>query len=85
MERHLKGMANHYRIEILLLVAAREAITLEGIVETIGANEKTLGEHTRRFYQAGVVNKKFPGKFRKHSLSWNEKTFVNFLKSFQRI
>ena len=85
MERHLKGMANHYRIEILLLVAAREAITLEDIVETIGANEKSLGEHTRRLHQAGLVNKKYRGKFVEHTLSPYGKTFVSFLKSFQRI
>ena len=48
MERHLKGVANHYRIEILLLIAERDGITLEDIVETLGANEKTIGEHTRR-------------------------------------
>ena len=84
MERHLKGMANHYRIEILLLIAAREIITLEGIVESIGANEKTLGEHTRRLYQAGLVNKKYRGKFVEHTLSPYGKTFVRFLKSFQQ-
>jgi len=42
MERHLKGVANHYRIEILLLIAERNGITLEDIVETLGANEKTI-------------------------------------------
>jgi len=84
MERHLKGMANHYRIEILLLVAEREGISLEDIVETLGANEKTLGEHTRRLYQAGLVNKKYRGKFVEHALSPYGKTFVQFLKSFQR-
>ncbi len=84
MERHLKGMANHYRIEILLLVAESEGITLEEIVKIIGANEKTLGEHTRRLYQAGLINKKYRGKFVEHTLSPYGKIFVNFLKLFQR-
>lgn len=84
MERHLKGMANHYRIEILLLVAERDKITLEDIVKTLGANEKTIGEHTRRLYQAGLINKKYRGKFVEHTLSPYGKTFVGFLKSFQR-
>lgn len=84
MERHLKGIANHYRIEILLLLAEREGITLEDIVETLGANEKTLGEHTRRLYQAGLINKKYRGKFVEHTLSPYGKEFVQFLKSFQR-
>jgi len=85
MERHLKGMANHYRIEILLVVAESEDITLEDIVKTLEANEKTLGEHTRRLHQAGLINKKYRGKFVEHTLSPYGKTFVRFLKSFQRI
>ena len=84
MERHLKGISNHYRIGILLLVAARGGITLEDIVEMLGANEKTIGEHTRRLYQAGLLNKKHRGKFVEHTLSPYGKTFVRFLQSFQK-
>ncbi len=84
MERHLKGLANHYRIEILLLIAANEKITLDGITRAIGASEKTLGEHTRRLSQAGLINKNYRGRFVEHSLSPYGRTFVNFLKSFQR-
>ena len=84
MERHLKGMAHHYRIDILLLIAARGNITLEDITTVLDANEKTIGEHTRRLYQAGLVNKKYRGRFVEHSLSPYGRTFVNFLKSFQR-
>ena len=84
MERHLKGMANHYRIEILLLIAERDGITLEDIVETLDANEKTIGEHTRRLYHAGLLNKKYRGKFVEHTLSPYGKTFVRFLQSFRK-
>lgn len=83
MERHLKGMANHHRIDILLLIGSRDGVTLEDIVETLQANEKTLGEHTRRLHQAGLVNKRYKGKFVEHTLSPYGKTFVTFLKSFQ--
>jgi predicted transcriptional regulator len=85
MERHLKGVANHYRIQILLLVAARENVTLESIIETIGANEKTIGEHTRRLALAGLINKQHRAKFVEHSLSPYGKLFVSFLKSLQQI
>jgi len=84
MERHLKGMANHYRIEILLLIAEQDGITLEDIVKTLSANEKTIGEHTRRLCQAGLLNKKYRGKFVEHTLSPYGKTFVRFLQSFQK-
>ena len=84
MERHLKGMANHYRIEILLLIADRNNITLEEIIDTLKANDKTIGEHTRKLAIAGLVNKRYKGKFVEHSLSPYGKAFVSFLKSFQR-
>ena len=83
MERHLKGIANHYRIQILFVIAEQKGITLEDIVENLEANEKTIGEHTRRLYQAGLINKKYRGKFVEHTLSPYGKTFVSFLKSFQ--
>lgn len=83
MERHLKGMANHYRIEILLLIGERDGIALEKIADELGANEKTIGEHTRRLYIAGLINKNHNGRFVEHTLSPYGKTFVQFLKSFQ--
>lgn len=83
IERHMKGVANHYRIEILFLTAERDGITLGDIVETLGANEKTIGEHTRRLYQAGLLNKKYRGKFVEHTLSPYGKNFVKFLESFR--
>lgn len=85
MERHLKGMANHYRIAILLLISKQEGITLESIIKELEANEKTIGEHTRRLYRAGLIDKKHRSKFVEHSLSPYGKIFVRFLESFQRI
>ncbi len=36
MERHLKGMANHYRIEILLYIASNDGATLDDIWQATG-------------------------------------------------
>lgn len=85
MERHLKGIANHYRIEILLILAKQENITLEEIIEAVNANGKTIGEHVGRLFTAGLVNKKYRGKFVEHSLTPYGKTFVKFLEAFRRI
>ena len=83
MERHLKGIANHHRIDILLLLAKQDKVSLNYIVATLEANEKTIGEHTRRLYHAGLVNKKYRGNVVEHSLSPYGRTFVRFLKTFQ--
>ncbi|OGI65230.1 hypothetical protein A3A95_03735 [Candidatus Nomurabacteria bacterium RIFCSPLOWO2_01_FULL_39_18] len=85
MERHLKGIANHHRIAIILLIDKCSGITLDQIITTLNANAKTLGEHTRRLCQAGLVNKRYRGKFVEHTLSPYGKMFARFLKSFQSI
>ena len=85
MERHLKGIANHYRIGILLLLKSRSKSTLEEIVEAMKANEKTIGEHTRRLYGAGLVDKKYRGRHVEHSLSPYGKMIADFLTSFRNI
>ena len=84
MERHLKGMANHHRIEILLYVADHEGATLDDIIAGLKANPKTIGEHTRRLLLAGLINKHYRSRFVEHSLSPYGKAFVRFLQSFQR-
>lgn len=83
MERHLKGIANHYRIELLFYIANNNKATLDDMVNAIKANQKTLSEHTRRLYIAGLINKKYRGKFVEHSLSPYGKTFVKFLELFR--
>jgi Mn-dependent DtxR family transcriptional regulator len=85
MERHLKGLANHYRIDILLLVEKEGKITLEGIIESLKANKKTISEHTWRLHYAGLLNKKYRSRFVEHSLSPYGKAFVRFLKTFQKM
>ncbi len=85
MERHLKGLANHYRIEILLLISDRGVVTFDQIVEKIEANPKTLHVHTMKLYNSGLINKDHKGRFVEHKLSPYGREVVNFLKSFQKV
>ncbi len=82
MERHLKGVANHRRIEILFLVSREEGISVEGISSNLKCNFKTISEHIRRLVQAGLVDKKYEGHFVKHYISPYGRIFVAFLTSF---
>ena len=85
MERHLKGMANHHRIAILLYIDRHPDSTLEDIIGALDANEKTIGEHTRRLYAAGLIAKRYEGRYVLHSLTPYGKLFAGFLQSFRRI
>lgn len=83
MERHFKGIANHRRIDILLVVCEADGITLEGISDKLQSNFKTISEHTRRLVQAGLLNKKYRGREVTHSLSPYGHRFVKFIITFQ--
>ena len=82
IERHFKGAANHYRIDILILLASRPDCTLGDIVSELNGNIKTISDHTRRLVQAGLVNKKYQGQSVEHSLSPYGYKFIDFIKSF---
>ena len=82
VERHFKGMANHYRIDILILIAQQPEINLEDIANYLNANLKTISEHTRRLVQAGLVNKKYFGRIVAHTLSPYGQRFYKFIKTF---
>jgi Mn-dependent DtxR family transcriptional regulator len=69
LERVFKGVANHWRIEILLLINSQPEITLEGITEKLKANYHTTSEHVIRLKTAGLINKKYKGKSVLHTLS----------------
>jgi predicted transcriptional regulator len=82
LERHFKGAANHRRIAILLSVEKSEGITVDEITQKLGANFKTISQHTRSLVHAGLLNKKYRGRQVTHSLSPYGKSFLKFMKSF---
>lgn len=82
LERHIKGISNHRRIDILLLIAKRGEVTLDEISSNLNCNFKTISGHTHRLVQAGLINKKHIGRNVMHSLSPYGKIFFRFLKSF---
>jgi DNA-binding MarR family transcriptional regulator len=84
MERHLKGVANHWRIDILLLIDRRKVMILEEIAEELKMNIKTASEHTHRLARAGLINKRYQGRQVEHTLSPYGHQFVKFLRHLQK-
>ncbi|MBC7836845.1 winged helix-turn-helix transcriptional regulator [Acetobacteraceae bacterium] len=82
LERHVKGLSNHYRIRILFLLAQHGSMNLDQIVQALEGNVKTLSEHTRKLTIAGLIEKKYQGTMVFHSLSPYGKIFYRFLKEF---
>jgi len=80
---HFKGIANHYRIAILLLVRKADGYTVEDLTKALDANFKTISQHTRSLVQAGLLNKKYRGRQVLHSLSPYGNYIVRFIENFQ--
>ena len=82
LERHFKGVANHWRINILLILHKNNGLSLDEITEKLNANYKTISEHTRKLVLAGLINKKYMNGIVSHSLSPYGKKFVKFINTF---
>lgn len=85
IEKHIKGIANHRRIDILFLVANAGGITLENISKSLNCNFKTISGHTLKLVNAGLIDKSHNGQMVLHYLSPYGKFFVKFIREFQKL
>jgi predicted transcriptional regulator len=83
LERYFKGVSNHHRINILLLLSKERLMTLDEIAGNLNVNLKTVSEHTKKLVQAGLLNKEYSGRFVFHSLSPYGKSIVDYFKTFK--
>lgn len=82
MERHFKGVSNHRRIQILLLIAKEPGLSVVNIAERVHGNFKTIADHTRRLMLAGLVEKTSVGNEVQHKLTPYGRLFYEFIKTF---
>lgn len=85
IEKHIKGIANHRRIDILFLIAKSRGVTVEDISKALDCNFKTISDHTVKLVSTGLVDKKYVNRMVSHSLSPYGEIFVDFLKKFQKL
>ncbi len=85
LERHFKGIANHWRIAVLLLLAEEDGLSLEKITKALEANLQTMAEHVRRLHHAGLVDKAYRGREVHHTLSPYGKKVVAFIYNFRQL
>jgi len=82
LERHLKGVANHRRIDILFLVKKSSGLTLDDIAGTLDCNFKTISGHTQKLVHAGLLNKKYQGREVIHTLSPYGQKLAKLIETF---
>jgi len=80
LERIVKGVANHRRIEILELLKKRPELSVADVSEVLNVNFKTISEHIRRLAIAGFVLKRSDGNNVRHKLTNRGLTILKFLR-----
>lgn len=82
LEKHFKGIANHTRIDILLMLEKNDSLTLDMIMEKMDMNYHTLTEHISRLIHSGLIYKKRNGTNIELSLSPYGKIVTEFVTEF---
>lgn len=83
LEKVMKGVANHRRIEILTLLERMPELALFEIADMLEINFKTASEHVRRLVIPGLVMKRYAGKTVRHALSAGGKNILKFLRTLE--
>ncbi len=83
LERMIRGVANHRRIEILELLSMNPNLSVVKICWKISINMKTGSEHIRRLNIAGLVWKHSVGSAVHHTLTTRGKSILKFLRTLE--
>lgn len=83
LEKIFKGVANHRRIEILLLLDKEPELSVVNIAYKLHCNFKTIAEHTRKLHIAGMVYKTNRGNSVSHILSPLGKSILKFCRTLE--
>lgn len=83
LERIVKGVANHRRIEIATLLSKRPELSVMEIAEVLKINFKTASEHIRRLALSGLVMKRNEGSAVRHALTSRGHSILKFLRTLE--
>ena len=83
LQKHLKGVANHRRIDILLLLDASPGLSLLNIAQHLKFNFKTAADHIQRLVTAGLVSKGRNSGSVPHRLTKRGQIVLGFLKTLE--
>lgn len=83
LEKIFKGVANHRRVEILILLDNKPNLSVIDISDELKTNFKTIAEHIRKMHLAGLIYKTNKGNSVCHTLSPLGQTILNFCRTLE--
>ncbi len=83
LERIVKGVANHRRIEILELLKETPELSLADISEALKINFRTASDHIKKMATAGFVLKRSDGSSVRHKITTRGAAILKFLRTLE--
>ena len=83
LERILKGVANHRRLQIAELLQKEPDLSVSEIAERITIDFRTASEHLRKLAIAGIVMKRHEGAAVRHALTNRGKSILKFCRTME--
>lgn len=83
IEKIVKGFANHRRIQILELLSQTPHLSVDDISQNLNVDFYTISDHIRKLFDAGLLDKKYKGRFVLHNLTKRGKFILSFCKMFK--
>jgi DNA-binding MarR family transcriptional regulator len=82
LEKAMKGVASHRRIQMLTLIDAAEGVDVSGLSDKTGQSMRSTSEHLKRLEAAGLVSKKSEGRRVTVTVTPGGSAVLAFLGSF---
>ena len=83
LERMMKGVANHRRVQVLDLIAQKPELSVMEIARDLNVNFKTIAEHVRRMAIAGLLMKRNDENAVRHKLTPRGMSILKFLRTLE--
>lgn len=80
IERIMKGVANHRRIQILELLDQKPELSVQEISDTLHSEFKNVSAHISKLALAGLVMKRSDGNMVRHKLTTRGKSILKFVR-----
>lgn len=83
LERILKGVASHRRVQIVNLLDKQTELSVFDIAEHVSIDFRTVSEHLRKLTIAGIVMKRNDGATVRHALTRRGKDILKFCRTLE--
>lgn len=80
LERIIKGIANHRRLQILNLLKCEPDLSVQEIAGKVKSDIKNISAHVSKMAIAGLVTKRYEGSLVRHKLTNRGKSILQFIR-----